>query len=130
MEQRNTWQKQAVYNALCALDHPSATEVFQRVQGEYPTLSRGTVFRVLGSFAREGKIKKLQLSDSDVRYDFRTEEHFHARCRVCGAVRDVFVNLSQLDRVRADGFFIDGYEVEFFGVCENCRANDEHKTAD
>ena len=122
MEQRNTWQKQAVYEALCMLDHPSATEVFERVKRDYPTLSRGTVFRVLGAFAREGKIKKLQLSDSDVRYDFRTAEHFHARCRVCGAVRDVFLNLpEELTAARADGFSIDGYEVEFFGVCAACK---------
>ena len=48
---RKTKQKQAVYEALTALDHPTATQVYERVHEEHPTVSRGTVFRVLGNFA-------------------------------------------------------------------------------
>lgn len=118
---RRTWQKQAVYHALCALDHPTATQVYERVREDYPTVSRGTVFRVLGGFSQSGKIKKLQLSDSDIRYDFRTEPHCHARCRVCGAVKDVFFDPAQLSGLTAEGFEIDGCAVEFFGICADCR---------
>lgn len=118
---RKTWQKQAVYDALCALDHPTATEVYERVRKDYPTVSRSTVFRVLGGFSESGKAKKIQLADSDVRYDFRTEPHYHARCRVCGAVKDVFFDSKTPISVRAEAFEIDGCEMEFFGVCAACR---------
>ena len=30
--QRKTKQKQAIYDALAALDHPTATQVYERVQ--------------------------------------------------------------------------------------------------
>ena len=66
---RNTRQKQAVYDALTCLDHPTATQVYDYVHAEYPTLSRGTVFRVLGGFAAGGQVRKVTLADSDARYD-------------------------------------------------------------
>ncbi len=121
---RNTKQKQAIYEALCALDHPSATEVYDRLHTEYPTISRGTVFRVLGGFAESGKVRKLQLSDSDDRYDPTLAPHYHARCRVCGRVEDVF--LPEADALlgaikETEHFTINGYDVEFFGACKDCR---------
>ena len=59
--QRRTAQKQAVYDALRALDHPSATEVYAYLQGKEPAVSRGTVFRVLSAFSESGRVKKLRL---------------------------------------------------------------------
>ena len=119
---RNTKQKQAVYEALCALDHPSATEVYDRVHEKYPGVSRGTVFRVLGGFAEAGKARKLCFADSDVRYDKTLAPHAHARCRVCGRVRDVFFGeFSALLNVRTEGFTVDGAELEFSGVCDACK---------
>ena len=126
-EVRNTKQKQAVYEVLLSLDHPTATEVFDRVHETYPSISRGTVFRVLGAFARDGKIRKLQLSDSDDRYDPRMTAHYHARCRGCGRVYDQFLpDVDQLlSGLSLKGFACDGYELEFFGSCENCKKGDE-----
>ena len=57
---RNTRQKQMVYDALTRLDHPTATQVYECVHAEHPTVSRGTVFRVLGgegSGEQEGEEK-------------------------------------------------------------------------
>ena len=119
---RNTRQKQMVYDALTRLDHPTATEVYERVHEEYPTVSRGTVFRVLGGFAANGQVRRVRLADSDMRYDHTLQPHAHGRCRVCGRVCDVF--LPDFSAIAADaqseGFRIDGFEVEFYGVCAAC----------
>ena len=119
---RNTRQKQAVYDALTCLDHPTATQVYDYVHAEYPTLSRGTVFRVLGGFAAGGQVRKVTLADSDARYDPTLAPHGHGRCRVCGKVFDVF--LPDFDSIARDavcgGFRIDGCEVEFTGMCDTC----------
>ena len=121
--ERNTKQKQAVYEALCALDHPTATEVYGFVRAKYPSLSRGTVFRVLGGFADSGKARRLCLTDSDVRYDPTITPHAHARCRSCGKVCDVFSPCFDrlIDAAKSDSFEPDGFEVEFFGVCASCK---------
>ena len=72
---RNTRQKQMVYDALTRHDHPTATEVYERVHSEHPTVSRGTVFRVLGGFAAGGQVRRVTLADSDTRYDHTLEPH-------------------------------------------------------
>ena len=120
---RHTRQKQAVYEALARLDHPTATEVYESVRRDYPTLSRGTVFRVLGGFAEEGRARRVNLFGSETRYDATLAPHAHGRCRVCGRVQDVF--LPRFAEIAAEaeccGFSAEGCEVEFYGVCAACR---------
>ena len=128
---RNTRQKQAVYDALTCLDHPTATQVYDYVHAEYPTLSRGTVFRVLGGFAAGGQVRKVTLADSDARYDPTLAPHGHGRCRVCGRVCDVF--LPDFDAIAAcaesDGFCVESCEVEFGGVCAACKREQMRENA-
>ena len=123
MQERQTKQKQIIYDALCVLDHPTATEVYGQVHEEYPSVSRATVFRVLGGFAASGKALELRLAGSEVRYDFNVAPHCHARCVRCGRVADVEVdNLPQegLCASKIEGFDIGGYVVEFYGTCKDC----------
>ena len=61
MQERQTRQKRVIYDALKALDHPTATEVYGYVHERYPSISRATVFRVLGGFAASGRA--LELAD-------------------------------------------------------------------
>ena len=69
MQQRQTKQKQIIYDALKALDHPTATEVYGYVHDTYPTVSRATVFRVLSGFALNGRALELRAAGNEVRYD-------------------------------------------------------------
>ena len=59
MQERQTKQKQIIYDALKTLDHPTATEVYGYVHENYPTVSRATVFRDLGGFATSGRALEL-----------------------------------------------------------------------
>lgn len=124
MQERQTKQKTIIYEALKALDHPTATEVYANLQETHPTISRATVFRVLGGFSQSGKALELRLAGKDVRYDYNIEPHFHVHCRECGRVADVFLpELSGIgEEVKsACGFTVEGCTVEFFGLCGNCR---------
>lgn len=118
---RNTKQKQAVYGALCALGHPSATEVYDYVKAQNPKISRGTVFRVLRAFSESGQARKIHISGSDDRFDATLSPHCHAYCRVCGRVRDVFTPalLSALQEA-PEHFTVEAFEADFVGVCEDC----------
>ncbi len=124
MQERQTKQKQIIYDALRTLNHPTATEVYGYVHETHPTLSRATVFRVLGGFATSGKALELRLAGNEVRYDYQTFAHYHARCNCCGKVADVEVNglpKGGLKATACDGFSLDGYNVEFFGLCQQCQ---------
>ena len=123
MQERQTKQKQIIYEALTMLDHPTATEVYERVHELYPTVSRATVFRVLGGFATGGRALELRLAGDEVRYDYNVMPHCHARCKQCSRVSDVeMLNLPK-EGLRAEaerGFVIEGYTIEFIGTCTEC----------
>ena len=85
-------------------------------------MSRGTVFLVLGGFAERGLVRKLSLAESDARFDVTTAPHAHGVCRVCGRVCDL--PLPALAPVAEGsiwgGFHVDGCEVQFTGICQDC----------
>ena len=123
MQERQTKQKQAIYDALVYLDHPTATEVYGRVHEINPKVSRATVFRVLNGFAASGKALELRLAGQETRYDYNVTPHAHARCKICGRLSDVEVlgmPSAGLRAIPCDGFEIEGYMVEFYGSCKEC----------
>ena len=124
MQERQTKQKQIIYEALKTLDHPTATEVYGYVHETNPTVSRATVFRVLGGFAGAGRALELRLAGNEVRYDYNVAKHCHARCTGCGKVADVEVKGLSPEAIKAvatSGFEIEGYAIEFYGKCEDCK---------
>lgn len=126
MQERQTKQKQIIYDALKALDHPTATEVYGYVHAQHPGVSRATVFRVLGGFAENGRARELRAAGNEVRYDYNVEPHYHARCVCCGRVSDVWaagMPVGGLTVTNDCGFSVEGYTVEFFGTCYACRGN-------
>ena len=125
MQERQTKQKQIIYEALQMLDHPTATEVYGYVHKAFPTVSRATVFRVLGGFAANGRALELRAAGDEIRYDYNVVPHYHAHCKVCGRLADVETEGMPVEGLRATamgGFALEGYSVEFFGVCEACQA--------
>ena len=126
MQQRQTKQKQIIYDALKALDHPTATEVYGYVHDTYPTVSRATVFRVLSGFALNGRALELRAAGNEVRYDYNIMPHYHAHCTTCGRVADVCAAGMPKGGLRVEeqeDFIVEGYSVEFFGQCKNCRSS-------
>ena len=125
LQERQTKQKSLIYDALKTLDHPTATEVYGYLHELYPSLSRATVFRVLSGFALSGKALELRYSGHDVRYDYNVEAHYHAHCKHCGKVADVFsaefAKLGKYMPKQMNGFAIDEFVVEFSGACDKCR---------
>ena len=124
LQERQTKQKQIIYYALKTLDHPTATEVYGYVHETFPTVSRATVFRVLGGFALNGKALELRAAGNEVRYDYNVMPHYHAHCDKCGRVADVMMTGIPVEglTVAADNdFAVRGYSVEFFGTCRACK---------
>ena len=126
MTKRNTLQKGIVSDVFSSMtNHPSAGMVYDAVHEKYPGISRATVYRILAEAAEEGVIQRLKLCDANDRYDITLGKHYHVTCRCCGEVADVELELD-LDGIQEkaegdQGFLVDGYHVEFSGICEECR---------
>lgn len=122
--QRFTEQRAAVYRFLSGTDeHPSADEVFTAVRGHISDISLATVYKALETLVSCGLATKLTYGDGSARYDARTDDHCHARCLACGAVRDVESRniRGTLPDIRPqDGFRVEGYRLEVVGYCSAC----------
>ncbi|CAN5685847.1 Fur family transcriptional regulator [soil metagenome] len=124
--QRFTEQRAAVYRFLhSSCVHPSADEVFTSVRAEISDISLATVYKALETLVSCGLAVKLSFGDGSARYDARTDDHFHLRCRRCGIVRDVHPSTPSTilpDLTDAHGFVVEGYRLEILGHCSTCHA--------
>lgn len=73
---------------IAANNHPSAEEVFRRVQKKLPTVSLDTVYRTLTTFNEQGLIAKVHFLDDKTRFDPNTQQHHHTICIECGTIMD------------------------------------------
>ncbi|MBW7866006.1 MAG: transcriptional repressor [Candidatus Hydrogenedens sp.] len=122
--QRMTKQRRLVLEELRKLKtHPSAEELHAIAQRNMPNISLGTVYRNLDLLWRNGQILKLEMAGAQARYDGDTRPHYHARCRVCGHITDLFTSqVAGIDhpRVMDSNFRVTGWRIEFEGVCPSC----------
>lgn len=127
MTSRNTVQKNVIYNALCRLkNHPTADELYENIHTEFPSISKTTVYRVLGQLAESGVVLRVKINEGADHFDHQTHPHFHIRCTKCGRVDDVETeNIGELQSKVTDscGFLITGVSVQFEGVCSKCLNN-------
>ena len=125
MTSRNTLQKEIIRSTLCALKtHPTAPMLYEEIHKTYPSISRSTVYRVLGQMAEEGTVLRLGVAGSDNRYDGTIADHSHIRCRVCGRVDDLpEVEVAPLKK--DGGYLVENCSVVYAGICPQCQAVDE-----
>lgn len=124
---RATVQRRVILEAVLGLDnHPTADQVYERVVGGLPGVSRTTVYRALESLARLGVITKACHPGAVVRYDRHTDLHHHLICLHCDGIVDVSnARLDDLEvpNTSAYGFEVADFRVQLRGLCRRCRAN-------
>ena len=129
MIKRNTRQKKLIFSCLeHRTDHPSAGMLYEQVHQIDPGISKGTVYRVLADAANDGMILRLSFPGTDDRFDYVTDGHYHIRCRMCGRVADVSMDYLyglEYDIHDSCGFTVEGHNMEFYGLCPDCRRKSE-----
>jgi Fe2+ or Zn2+ uptake regulation protein len=121
-----TAQRRCILRALEGdLTHPSAVQVHEKVRRDRPDISLKTVYQTLNDLAELGVVGALDVGTGATRFDPNVETvHHHLVCRSCGKIRDLAVELPDLDvpRRAAQGFAIESAEIVFRGRCEDCAA--------
>ncbi|MFH2051821.1 MAG: transcriptional repressor [bacterium] len=120
---RNTLQRSVILEELCSTKrHPTAAELFAKVRSRLPRISLGTVYRNLEVLHQEGRIRKLDFSGAEARFDADMDPHDHIRCTRCGCVKDLPATSPPVELPRESaGFLIEGHRLEYYGLCPECR---------
>jgi Fur family ferric uptake transcriptional regulator len=123
---RNTWQREAVRQALDAsTEFVSAQRLHARLHDAGSPIGLATVYRALGDLAAEGDADSLQSPDGEALY--RTcatgGHHHHLICRVCGRTVEIAADEVESwahDVAARNGFTAPSHVVDVFGLCAEC----------
>lgn len=131
--QKHSRKRDAILSCLRQTDcHPTADWVYRQLKPQIPDLSLGTVYRNLAAFKRDGLIDSVGTVGGLERFDARTDPHCHFICRHCGCVQDLALPGPSAALTRraqqALGAQIDGYRLNFYGYCHECKMKNYHKT--
>jgi len=108
--------------------HPTADWIYQRLKGEFPQLSMGTVYRNLNILIEQGLVRKIDFGSTFDRFDANVGPHYHFICEKCGSISDLPLEVDPVlnDRVNRDTEFrARRHRIEFYGLCGGCRSLSE-----
>ncbi len=130
---RLTRQRREVYEALIETpDHPSAVQVFTRVQRKMPTISLATVYNCLETLTQCGLVQQVNLDRGPSRFCPNVQRHAHFLCTACDRVQDVDLpaaaELARVWSLPAD-YVVTQYEFSLRGLCRECSAGAEQHRA-
>jgi len=118
VQERFTSQKKLILEFVKnTKKHPSAQEVYLEVKNKLPRISKATVYRILKSFVKEGRLREIPLKIS--RFDGDISPHAHFFCEKCHRLYDVFDEKINLDIQISIGQ-IKRKEIIYYGICKNC----------
>jgi Fur family ferric uptake transcriptional regulator len=124
---RNTWQREAVKQALDANEHfVSAQSLHTSLRAEGSPIGLATVYRALADLANEGDADALQ-QDGESLYRACTpgSHHHHLICRSCGLTVEIEADAVEAwaqQLAASHGFTRAEHVVDVFGLCETCSA--------
>jgi Fur family transcriptional regulator, peroxide stress response regulator len=121
---RLTPQRLEIFNAVDGTrDHPSAFEVYNRVNKLHPSISLDTVYRTLDTFEQWGLLNKLSFLFEKIRYDADLSDHYHIVCTECGNIWDFkwteFSSIDVPDELSKWGK-LNKKDVLVQGICSEC----------
>jgi Fur family peroxide stress response transcriptional regulator len=131
---RLTSYRAAVLETLRSTNtHPTAAEIFRKVRRRRPGVSYATIYNSLDWLTRNGMASELKFGDAASRYDPIMSRHDHLVCTRCGALRDHEIALSPRVWSRAgrpQGFHVERYRMELYGLCSRCSSQGTRKATD
>jgi len=130
VRRNRTRQRELLLTLLRTTDtHPTAAELFEAAQAEFPALSLGTVYRNLEVLVSEGLVDAVPSARGAMRYDGNLDPHHHFVCEQCGAIQDVDLVLPDELHQRLRRKYrlsADRARIDFYGLCSSC--SDPHNS--
>lgn len=117
---RMTKQRKEVYRVLMEnRDHPTASEVYERVRQSTPGISLATVYNCLETLVEHKAVKQVNFERESSRYCPNLSEHGHFHDEATGTIRDIKfkegVNLSDFLEI-PEGTQITNLDITLRGI--------------
>lgn len=123
---RVTSPRLAVLAVVAGRPHIAAEDVATLVRERLGAVSTQTVYDALRVCTDVGLMRRIEPAGSPALYERRTgDNHHHLVCRNCGRIEDVECAVGHAPCLTVDrdhGFEIDEAEVNYWGTCPECRA--------
>ncbi|NQZ77236.1 MAG: transcriptional repressor [Ekhidna sp.] len=86
-----THPRMVVFNELMnSKDHPSAEHIHDRIKTDYPSISLGSVYRILDVLVDVKLVQRVSVRSGYKRYDANMEPHGHIYCLKTDAIQDFY----------------------------------------
>jgi len=114
--------------------HVTAQEISMHMNQEGNPVGTATIYRQLDQLVSDGTIRKYTIdSRTGACYEYlpgsqECHRHFHLKCVRCEKLYHVTCeHLCELEQhiLEHHGFQIDQSKTVFYGICENCRKQEE-----
>jgi len=103
--------------------HPTADQMYQNLLGEFPTLSKMSVYNTIEALLDAGLIREVTIENNEVRYDSHLEEHGHFKCNHCGKIFNFEIDFNSIKLNGLDRFLIKDQDIFLKGICPECQSN-------
>jgi Fur family peroxide stress response transcriptional regulator len=94
-------------------NHPTADQIIDFIRQSHPSISTGTVYKVLDVLVSNNLVKKVKTERDIMRYDALMEYHHHLYCNASDRIEDY--NNKELNTLLEDYFEqkkIPGFSIE------------------
>lgn len=108
---------------LTTHDHPSADQVWQAVQRNFPMISRATVYNTLNLFVNKGLLREYVITEGRVVFDPNVQPHHHFIDDGSGAIHDVAWSKVQVCNIEN----LNEYEIHDYQVVMRGRLKTKRK---
>lgn len=105
--------------------HPTVDEIFQHLSPEIPTLSKTTIYNTLNLFIEKNIVSELMIEGNEIRYDAIKEIHGHFKCKDCGDIRNIDIDLEKVEINGLKDVKIEETHFYLRGTCEDCSKEEE-----
>jgi Fe2+ or Zn2+ uptake regulation protein len=101
--------------------HPTVDEIYNTLKPDLYTLSKTTVYNTLDLFVENNLALLLTIDENNTRYDIKTDNHGHFKCRICNQVYDFEFSNYDIQFDSLENFEIEDEQLYLTGVCEHCK---------
>ena len=118
--------------------HMSAKDIYNALVRIYPGIGLTTIYRTLDLLEKMKLLKKISLATGENKYELihnrDDHHHHHLICTNCGKIIDYddfvdeelqLIKKTENTLSKKHNFVINDHNIEFYGICEQCREGGE-----